>query len=182
MMLVLAIIGGLLAVGLPKMQGQKNKIKTIVRQLGSLSKEVRNLARLKRMTYRIAFQIEKPSKYWVEAAAGSVVVPSKSTLELLEKLDKEERPPNPFQKVDRPIKEKELPDGLVFKSIETISSDIIYEKGMAYIYYSPEGLVEKAVIQVMTDKQVIWSLVINPLTGHADMIEKPINLKETSIE
>ncbi len=183
-MIVLAILGGLVAIGLPKIQGQKNKIKSVVRQMATLSREVRNHARLKRMTYRIAFHLdEKKPTYWLEAAPGNVVIPSEATYEKMQHMDEKERPANPFQKVDKPLKgEKELPSGIRFKSIETPSHREPVTDGIAYIYYTPEGLVEKAVIQINNDSGVTWSLILNPLTGQADIVDKPIFLKDLKFE
>jgi general secretion pathway protein H len=182
-MIVLGILSGLLLLGLPRIQGQKNKIKTVVRQLGSLSREVRNLARMKRMTYRVAFRMDEKPAYWIESAPGNITIASEATLEKMEKLDEKERPANPFQKSDRPFKgTRELPSGIKFKSIETPSHREPLTTGIAYVYYTPEGLVEKAVIQINNEKDVTWSLILNPLTGQADIVDKAISLKDLKFE
>ncbi len=183
-MLVLGIVSGLILLGLPRLQGQKNKIKQVVRQVATLSREIRNHARLKRMTYRVAFRIdEKKSAYWIESASGNVLIPSEATLEKMQKLDEKERPANPFQKTDKPIKgEKELPSGIKFKSVETPSHKEPMTSGIAYVYYSPEGLVEKAVIQIANENNATWSLIFNPLTGQADIVDKPVELKDLKFE
>lgn len=183
-MIVLAILGGLIGLGLPRIQGQKNKFKTVVRQLATLSREVRNHARLKRMTYRIAFRIDdKNPAYWLESAAGNVVIPSQATFEKMQRMDEDQRPANPFQKADKPLKgEKELPSGVKIKSVETPSHPEPVTGGIAYVYYTPEGLVEKAVIQINNESGNTWSLILNPLTGQADIVEKPINLKDLKFE
>ncbi len=181
-MIVLGIIGSLMALAIPKLSGNKNKIKTVVRQMGALSKEVRNQARIKKMTYRIVFQFGKPSKYWIEAAPENTLIPSKQTQESLQRLSDEERPKDPFQKVDKPIKERELDSGLSFKSIEVAGTDEPQEKDIAYIYYSSEGVVEKSIIQIKSERDQVWSLVIHPLTGQVSFIEKAVNLKELSLE
>jgi len=182
-MIVLGILSALILVGLPKIQGQKNKIKTVVRQIATLSREVRNYARLKRMTYRIVFRLDDKPAYWLESASGSVVVPSQATFEKMQRLDEKERPASPFQKSEKPLKgEKELPTGIKFTSIETPSHPEPVTKGIAYIYYTPEGLVEKAVIQISNEGGATWSLILNPLTGQADIVEKPIELKDLKFE
>lgn len=181
-MIVLGILAGLMALAIPKLQSNKNKIKTVVRQFGALTKEVRNSARLKRMTYRIAFKFGKPSKYWIEAAAGNAVVLSKESREALDRLSEKERPADPFQKVDKPIKERELDSGLSWKSIETAGNELPVEDGVAYIYYSPEGLVEKSIIQIQSEKGQVWSFVINPLTGHLEFVESAISLKDLTVD
>ena len=182
-MIVLGIVAALVVVGLPRIQGQKNKIKTVVRQLATLSREVRNHARLKRMTYRVVFKMDDKPSYWIEAAAGNVLIPSEATFEKMQRLDEKERPANPFQKVDKPLKgEKELPSGIKFASIETPAHPDPLTKGIAYVYYTPEGLVEKAVIQISNENNQTWSLILNPLTGQADMVDKPVSLKDLKFE
>lgn len=181
-MIVLGILAGLMGLAIPKLQSNKNKIKTVVRQFGALTKEVRNTARMKRVTYRIAFKFGKPSSYWIEAASGNEVVPSKETVENLQRMSEKDRPTDPFKKVDKPIKERELDSGLTWKSIETAGTGAPVENGVAYIYYSPEGLVEKSIIQIQSEKGQVWSLIINPLTGHMEFVDQPISLKDLTID
>lgn len=183
-MIVLGILGFMIAFGLPRFKNQKNNIKTVARQMASLSREVRNQARLKRMTFRIAFRLGDKPAYWVESAAGNVLIPSETTLEKLKSLDEKERPPSPFQKVTTLVKkEKELPTGLTIASVETPSMREPATGGMAYIYYTPEGLVERGVIQIASRSGgVTWTLIFNPITGHADTVEKPIQLKDLQID
>ncbi len=148
--------------------------------MSALFREVRNQARLKRMTYRIAFRIgNNNDAYWVEAAPGQILVPSQATLEKLQHLDEKERPANPFQKVTKFFKEeKKLPSGIGIGSIETPASDGPVTSGTVYIYFSPEGLVERALIQVTNKKELTWTLILNPITGHADIAEKAVTLKD----
>lgn len=173
----------MLVFGVPKFRNQSNNIKTIVRQLSGLTREVRNQARIKKMTYRLAFRMGDKNSYWVENAPGDFLVPSKATLETAKNLDEKDRPASPFQKVTKFIKEeKELPSGMFFTSIETPSMDEPATKDLAYIYFSPEGLVEKGVIQIGNKKDVTWTLIINPITGHTDIVEKAVSLKDLHFE
>jgi general secretion pathway protein H len=178
-MIVLGIIGAVIAFGLPRFRSQQNNLKTSARLLASLFREVRNEARIKRMTYRVVFRIGEKDAYWVESASGNILVPSKAKLEEIQHMDEKERPPNPFQKVTKLIKdEKELPSGIRFVSVETPSLPDPVTSGLAYIYFTPEGLTEKAIVQVTNGKDVTWSLILNPLTGHADTLEKAMALKD----
>lgn len=183
-MVVLGILGAVLAVGLPRFRQSQNNIKQVVRQLSSITREVRNQARMKRMTYRIAFRLadDKPA-YWIENAPGNVLVPSQTTLDAIEHMDEKERPANPFQKVTKFFKtEKPLPTGMYFGSVETPSVKSPVTEGMAYVYFSPEGLVEKAIVQITNKKDLTWSLLFNPLTGHSDVVEKAISAKDLNFD
>jgi prepilin-type N-terminal cleavage/methylation domain-containing protein len=181
--IVLGILGAMLAFGVPKFRNQSNNIKTVARQLSGLTREVRNQARLKKMTYRIAFRVGEKGAYWVENAPGDFLIPSKTTLENIKSLDEKDRPASPFQKVTKFSKdEKELPSGLSFISVETPSMDEAASKEVAYVYFSPEGLVEKGVIQIGNRKDLTWTLIINPITGHTDIVEKAMALKDLRFE
>ena len=73
---------------------------------------------------------------------------------------------------------KKLPSGLFFGSIETESTEKPLTDGLAYIYFSPEGLVERSAIQITNKEKLIWTILFNPLTGHADIFERAVSLKE----
>ena len=166
-LLVLAILGGIIGFGLPRMRSPQTNVRAVARQLSALAREVRNEARMKRMTY------------WIENAAGNYIIPSQTTIEKTQSLDEKDRPGSPFHKVDKySKKEKELPGTLHFGSIETTSTLRPITSGVAYIYFTPEGLTEQSVVQITDRKKITWSLIFNPITGHADIVEKAISLKD----
>lgn len=186
--IVVAIVASLMVIGLPRLKKNNTNIKSIVREMSVMSKEIRNYARLKNSTYRIVFKLNGPESnkkdsYFVEAAAGTVLALSEEKQRLYDELPAEERPKAAFQKVDKPLKEeKELPSGLYFAQIETKSKKEPVSKGNAYIYYTAEGLVDQSVIQITDGKNLTWSLILNPLTGHADIAEKAIGLKDVQTD
>jgi general secretion pathway protein H len=179
-MVVLGIMSALLVVGLPRLNRNNNNIKKVVRELAVLGKEVRNQARLKNQTFRIAFRMGKENTYWVESAQGSVAARKNEDPDRLNDDDKKElEQKNPFKKVDKFFKkEKPLAGGLLLKKIETQSSPESKTEGVSYIYFTPEGLVEKSVVQIGDKDQLTWTLIYNPLTGHADIVEKALDLKD----
>lgn len=180
-MIVLGIIGAVVAFGIPRFRSQENNLKTTARQLSATFREVRNEARLKRMTYRIAFRIGDKDAYWVESASGSVLVPSEAKLEEMQRLGDGEKPASPFQKTTRPIKdEKVLASGIKFTSVETPSRQEPISSGVAYVYFTPEGLAERAAVQITNNRNQTWTLILNPLTGHADIVEREMALRELS--
>jgi len=185
--IVVAIIGSLMVVGLPRLRRNNTNVKSVTRELAVLSKEVRNYSRLKNSTYRIVFQLNSDEKnkadtYYIEAATGTVLALSAEKQKILDEMSKEDRPKSSFQKVDKPLKEeKSLPNGLRFALIETKTKKDPVTKGTAYIYYTPEGLVEQSVIQITDGKNMTWSLIINPLTGHAQIVDKAVGLKDVQV-
>jgi len=183
-LVVMGILGFVVAYGLPSFRKPQNNIKTVTRSLGAMSREIRHQARVKKMTYRLVIQMdEDKSVYWVENAPGNMLIPSEMTLEKLQSVDQKEKPASPFQKVTKLVKEqKELPTGLFIGSVETPNTPQPLTSGTAYVYFTPEGMVERAIIQVTNRKEMTWSLIFNPITGHADIVEKPISLKDLAFE
>lgn len=180
-LVVMGILAAVLAIGLPKLTKGQNNIKKVMRELAILGKEVRNQARLKNMTHRIVFEMgETTGSYWIEAAQGPV--PAKKASEESPTNDDEKKDnelKSPFQKSERFFKGvRKLPADLRIKRVETATNPQGKTQGLAYVYFTPEGLVEKSVIQLGNTKDLTWSLIYNPLTGHADIVEKAMSLKD----
>lgn len=186
-MIVATIIAVMFSIALPRIRKNETNIKSVMRELGALSVEVRHHARLKNSTYRIVFNMTgNEHSYFLEAANHRVLIKSKDRADREKSLSTEDQPANPFQKVDKPLKgEKKIPSGLMIRSVETRSSRGPITEGAAYVYYTPEGLAEQAVIQISRTganaETFTWSLIINPLTGHADIVEKAVSLRELEL-
>lgn len=187
-LIVMAILGILVAFGLPKFKNPKDNIKAVVTKMSTLTREIRHQARMKRRTYRLVIKMggansSERDAYWVESAEANTLIPSKETLESLNKKSDEEKPPAAFQKVESLVKgERELPAKLFFGSVETNSSDQPVTQGEAYVYFTQEGLVEKSMIQITNRDKLTWTVIINPLTGYVDIVEKPMRLKDLQID
>ncbi len=185
-MIVIAIIAGLIAVGAPRLLKKDTNIKTVARQLTVLVKEVRNQAKLFNSTYRIVIRMEQGQEsWWVEKASGPTLIDPEKLKEDYEgkskKDDKDKDAPPPLFQIDKRLskKEKTLPPNLHFKQVETINMSQPVTSGLAYIHFFPEGLLEASAIQI-TDNKNTWTLVFNPLTGQADIVEKETSLKDIS--
>ena len=183
-MIVLAILGAIVGLGAPRLFKKQNNIKSVARHFIVLSREIRNKARLSNSTYRLVIQMEPNNeKYWVERANGplpiDVEAQEKEREEGKNKDKKEDAPPPLFQ-IDKSLTKKEqtLPDGLHFGQVETVNSKAPLSTGNAYIHFFPEGFVEASTIQITDGNKVTWTLVFNPLTGQADIIEKAQSLKD----
>ncbi len=178
-LIVLAIFAGIAAMGIPALFKKSDNIKKVARQLTSLTKEVRNRAKLKNSTYRIVFDMTaEPHRYWVEFMQGSKPIPA-NLYESKKDNEAEGSRARSFQKDTSLMKkERELPNGLTFASIETINTKTPISEGLAYVHYFPEGFVEAAVIQVTNKNNLTWSFVISPLTGQCEIIEEAKSLKD----
>lgn len=187
-LIVMAILGVLVAFGLPKFKNPKDNIKAVVAKMSTLTREIRHQARMKRRTYRLVLKMNggnsgQKDAYWVESAEGNTLIPSQETLESLKKKSENEKPPAAFQKVETLVKgERELPSGLFIGSVETSSSDQPVTQGEAYVYFTQEGLVEKSMIQITNKDKLTWTVIINPLTGRVDIIEKAMRLKDLQVD
>ncbi|MFP5519208.1 MAG: Tfp pilus assembly protein FimT/FimU [Bdellovibrionia bacterium] len=181
-MIVLAIIAGVIVLGAPRIFKASTNIKSVARHLVVLTKETRNKARLNNVTYRLVFDLkEEGTSYWAEKGQGPQAVDLESLRLSEEEKDQrdEEAPPPPFSMDTSLLKQpKTLPTGIKIVSIETINSANPIREGKAYIYYSAQGFVEASAIQIANAQNQIWTLVINPVTGQADIVEKATSLKD----
>lgn len=184
-MIVLAIIAALVAFGVPKLFNKKEDSKTFFRKINSISKQVRDRARLYQVTYRLAFRLdEKEQSLWVEKAGGIEKIDPTEVYESAQKEksnsnNEEDQPKSAFQQdtdlVKKPIP---LPSNLKISQIEISGFDKVITTGVAYIHYTPEGFVESAIVQFVNKNNFTWSLVFNPLTGQTDLVEKQMSLKD----
>lgn len=179
-MIVLAIIASMIALVAPRMIRKDGNIKGVTREFIVMSKEIRNKARLTNSTFRLAIDFDgKGNKYWIEKANGPQPVDPEGYEKAKEKEDTKDGPPPLFQQ-DKSIikKERTLPDGLRFGSVETTNMKSPMTTGVAYVHFFGEGFVEAAAVQITNGNNLTWTLVFNPLTGQADIIEKAQSLKD----
>lgn len=183
-LIVISILAGIMAVLVPRLNRGESQVKKVTRHLLVLSRDVRTQARLKNRTFRIVFNMKNPDhSYWVESTPGAVPPKTLEQLEEDERLDEEVRPKVAFEKETKFTKtEYKLGKDLFFGSVETNNSKRPVTEGEAYVYYSPQGLVEASAIQLTNRKQLNWTLVINSLTGQVDIVDHALALKDTKLE
>lgn len=184
---VILIIGGMLAVALPRMQLKKIDTRKVIRDITVSVKEVRNRAKLYGTTYRMAFRLDAENQaYWVEKS-NNVTFIDKAALEKAREEakssfredDQEKKAPTAFQ-ADSTFfkKEQKLPAGYSFKLVESGAQNVTYSDGMAYIHFFPQGFIEAALIQIEDPKKNIWSVTFNALTGQAAILTEAKLLKD----
>lgn len=186
--IVILIIGGLLAIALPKMSFSKVDTKKVIRDITVSAKEVRNRAKLYGTTYRLAFRLDADNQaYWVEKST-TVTYIDKAALEKardeakssFRKDEKEGAKVAPQFQPDSSVfkKEQTLPRDYIFKLIESGARNVTYSDGMAYIHFFPQGFIETALIQIEDPKKNIWTITFNPITGQAAIIPEAKLLKD----
>lgn len=179
-LIVLGILAAVMALGINRIRKNENTVKTTLRELSVLSREIRNHARLTQSTMRLMIEISPTaSKYWVEkGTAISLRDPKEEFQTDEEKANNSDEKKKPafalYKKLSK--KQKTLGKGVSFTSLEVLNMEPVTE-GLTAIYYSAEGYVEASVLQI-SDGKNIWSLVINPLTGFVDIATEARSLKD----
>lgn len=179
------IIGGILSLAIPRMNFGKTDNRKVFRDIVVSVKEVRNRAKLYGSNYRLAFKIdEKESTYWLEKANSPVLLDKEALLNERKALSKtfrgdQDKPQSPYQPDSSYMKkEKPLPSGYRFVSLESGPQDNVFTEGTAYLHFFPQGLIEPVALQIQDPKKNIWTLVFNPLTGQADIIDGAKSLRD----
>lgn len=189
-LIVLLIIAGVFALFVPRFFSKSDRaLRSEIRKLSLLAKDVRNRALLTKNTHRIVFSMKKEgATYTVEEAEGKILLDSNEEREKLinrkkeftaSELEEYEKN-NPFQKVPKYSKNGplEFPNNLTIKQIELQGIKEKFTSGDVEIYFMPEGFVELAVIQVQTkDEALKWTLVTSPLIGLMDVFEGHLALE-----
>jgi general secretion pathway protein H len=184
-MIVIAILAAVTAIGVPRMFGGATRMRSAIRKMAIMTREVRNVARLTQSTGRIVINMEaeKPHTYWVESAPGNAPMLSEEQEEELERMTRSQRedeaPKSQFKPETSVVKTPiELPRGLYFEGVELGSRKEEITEGKAYIHFFPQGLSEEAAIHISDRKSLNWTITVHPLTGRADVYERKIMLKD----
>jgi general secretion pathway protein H len=185
--LVMAIIGAILAVAVPRLFDKKQETRRVFRDFIVAGKDLKSRAKLDGSTYRLAFDLnEKNPSWWVEKSTKKVLLDKAKIEELKEQQKNNEKPeegaPPPDFSIDTSIfkTKQQLPDGYKFKQVESGTADVLYTEGLAYIHFFPQGLIETSALQIEDPKKNVWTLIYNPLTGHLDIIPEAKLLKDLS--
>jgi prepilin-type N-terminal cleavage/methylation domain-containing protein len=182
-LIVLAILGGLAAIGVQKLNRAEN-LKTAVRRITTIIKKSRIYAKLNNQTYRLVINIEKDKthQYWVESSSKTLVLdPEKEreTKKEEKKADAESGPTDGFGKAsDITKKVRDLPPGWYFTEIESAGQKQGTDEGLHYIYFLPQGVAEESVIQITDRKKSTWTLYIPPLTTQTQIFTEAKKLKD----
>lgn len=184
-LIVIAIIAGVAALSIGRFDNTNNQVKTTVRQLALLSKELHAKSRIKNLNYRMVIQMddERGHGFWVESSSSPVLLSDDANAEELSKEEEDENkeapPPTGFS-VDTDILKNSitLPKGLKFESVEIAGLNQKISGGLAFIYYVPQGLTQEAAIHVESDTEKKWTIAIHPLTGDAKILQQYKALKD----
>ncbi len=184
-MVVIAIIAGVMVIGAPKMFSTSTAMRGAIRKIAVLTRDIRNNSRLYGVTTRLVLIVasDKVGSYSVESSPGVVLLRTETQEKDLEKLTDsqqgESKTKVEFSPEARVLKKPvSFPRGLLIEDVEKTGHDHPVTEGKAFINFFPQGLAEEAAIHIGDGKTLHWTIVINPLTGRADVYEKRVTLKE----
>jgi hypothetical protein len=184
--MVLAILGIMATVVVPRLETRGPKMRRELRNISVLVKRLHHLARLNRVTYRLAIDMSKPDEqqYWVEVSSRKVTFKTDEQIEesLKEKKSQsedEEEESDGFQADPSILKRPgELPRPLVFGGVELATRNKVITDGVAYIHFLPQGVVEESSIFLTDKEKMNYTIAINPLTGQADILTGRMTIEE----
>ena len=191
LMIVVAIIAFTVTMAMPYLTNRNAQTRAFLREMTVLSRELHTKAKLHGVAYRLVIEIapqrdygdQQPSRYWVEKSNSQVVLNEREEEEAMERSketdEEKKKDPRGFT-VDTGIikKPKEIPSGMRFDKIELTRLKSPVTEGRAFIHYLPVGLVDEAAIHIKGSGRQAWTIAIHPLTGRAELISKPLSLKE----
>lgn len=185
LMIVLVILAAVVTLGVNRIDNKNNEMKSAVRKLSVLSKELKTAAKLQGATFRLAIDLgkagikKKEQQFWVEKSTSQVLVPKDEETPLEPDKKDDDAPPPAFARDDKILKGlKELPGFLEFTEVELARNSTKATDGLVYIYYFPHGLNDEAAIHLRAGEKLNWTLLIHPLTGKATIAPTSVQLQE----
>ncbi len=186
-MVVLTIIGVIIAYSAQRLTTPQKKINASTRKIIVLSKQLHNMSRLKKTTYRIAFTLEEDPEekgfaFWVESASQSILLKTIKQQEEEEQKQKwksgDNEQESPFQMDESLLKKQFLPEPYFFSAVQTSARPEGYNTAIGYVHFFPHGLIEQAVVKLSDDNRLNWSLIFHPLTGRVDLVKENFDYKD----
>ena len=167
-MIVLAIITGIVVMGAMNMRNPTSDVRTDIRNLLLLSKRLNQQAQLDNVIYRITFSMDKKNPtYWVEESAnGTIERANQDTFA-------QDPDQSPFKIASKFTKDKKnLPTEFFFKKVILLEQGLFFEDGLAHIHFFPQGMADASAVQITNEAESLsWTLIINPLTGSARLVD-----------
>ncbi|MBI5298951.1 MAG: prepilin-type N-terminal cleavage/methylation domain-containing protein [Deltaproteobacteria bacterium] len=188
LMVTLVIVGLIMGLAI----GQVGKtlawdFKSTTRRLSSTIRYLYNKSATEGVTLRLVFDLDEPS-FWVEGTSDSFTLTreeeeafqKKKTEDRGQKTEETEKKETTFSPQESSLtKPYNLPKGVYFKDIYAEHQIAPVDSGKAYIYFFPQGYVERSVINLRDkDDEVHYGLKVNPISGvskiEADYIQAEV--------
>ncbi len=174
-LLVMAIIAMVLALGLPAIQRVTyQRINSTTRKFVGLVRTVRTDAVLLNNIYRLAVDFDRKA-YWIESQREAKLIEENPKPKKKPKKGEEE-PPSNFMLAAKYGKEPTpWPDGVAFDGVYKEKEGLIQE-GIAYVHFFPSGFNEQAILYLKREgtETISYSLVIRPTSGKVDILPEKV--------
>jgi general secretion pathway protein H len=186
-MIVLGLVAGLLVLAMPRLGGQNHQMRSAVRKLSAVTREIQTTAKLQGAVYRLVIDLGKgrdagAQKFWIEKGTNKTVLTPSEMDDIKDPdadEDDEKKTPALFTVDTKLLKgETSLPGDLRFEDVELRRKEQPATEGKVYIHFFPQGLAEEAAIHLRASEKLRWTLAIHPLTGKTNIMTEYVPLKE----
>jgi general secretion pathway protein H len=187
LLVVILIIVFVVSIGIQRFgRSTGSQLRALTNKVSTLNKEIHHSARLKNKTYRLVLDFgdkEKPNgpSIYVESGSGRELAPNPDATPLPH-FGGDKAPPAAFTKDSEILKKAiQLPKIIYFEDVEIENKEKPITEGRAYVYFFPQGLVQKSIIHLTDGKKIHWSLIINPLTASTIIKDEYVKLKDLEL-
>lgn len=189
--IVVAILGMIAVMVLPRVSNIfKVSLSSSSREIASASKQAYNAAVMTKRIYRLAIDLGK-QQYWIEGGPTQLSLDTVTTRERQERARKfmdsdelkklEEEETTRWQLAKTITRKKQsLATGVSFEGAENELSQTIQQTGVFYVHFFPQGIVEKAVIQLKDNANHFSTLYVEALVGRSRVYPQKMSLKEVT--
>lgn len=177
LIIVLAIMALFAGTVLPRMRDQLDlHLRKHARQLSGSIRFLYNQSAMKNKIYRLHYDLDN-QKYWVEKSESNHLRLQDPEQErsAFEEKPKKSKFSEDLELLKKPV---ELQKKITFKSIKTQASEDPITSGHAYTHFFPSGFAEPTTIKLQTPKGVVYSIVVNSLTGSAKVYPYDVDEKK----
>ncbi len=187
MIVVVAVVGVLLAAAVPALSAVSGaNARRAAGELAGATRYLFETAGLRHETCRLALDLDG-SAWWAECTAGRFSLPREKSSDLRREEDEEDladRFPDERDAearrllatakfgafADRLARRRNLPGAARFQEVWAEHQREPFSKGMAYVYFFPQGRTEQARIPVV-DGDARYAVLLQPFTGRARVVE-----------
>jgi general secretion pathway protein H len=171
LLIVIGVIVLMMGVGISGLNNLSSvQLRTQTNRLAAAIRHSYNRAVADGLYVRMALYIDA-DRYTVEASSTPVFIDKdreqiedeKSTAR--RRLDEDDDSPPPPPKFAPLIPDVSMQKGIGIDGVLTSGQVDVFESGVAYIHFFPNGFVEPAMIYTTDGVQDFYTLIINPLTG-----------------
>lgn len=190
-MIVVAILAMAMSLFVGRFNNNNRELRSMVYGFKNLSRQIQYTAKLKNSTYRLVVDMgderareeDRVYQYWLEVSTkkGLITSDRQEDNEPPSVFEEDEPPPKDFVIDKKLVKEKrELPTGVKFSGVYIKGFEDTVRVGKVYIYFTPQGLVDEAVVYIDAGEKRQWTLATHPLTGRIDIFSGELSPKELS--